>query len=717
MILGNDPAGSQLASASLGMGRTVAVERVERLGACRVTKKHRSFKGTPRSRALVPRSGRTQLPQVYLAQTNRAAETVYQPDHPGAQRGSRLKWLASTLLAACVGVVAIGLALFTSIDHERGDSSMFAIVEETVRGSMSPGAASIPVQENNRGKADRLTTSDRSSTTRNLINEQVQGKKGDKTFIVLKPYNRVVAHLSNVADDISERIPPFNPFTLYSNAQGGGDAGESDSSPAGNITSAMRDPDGGVIPANDTLELADADVLQIVLKEREGNLETATMEDGGGSLEAGADAENTTDAVTRPVAAAPEVLPPNTLALSKNLLDDESSPRFEGQEVRVIQAGAGDTLTTVLQRNSVSIWQARAIVAAAKKVVDGEGLAADQEIRLVLAPGSDGSMQPALVTVFSEGHSHLVTVARTGSGGYSGSENPLAANFNQQLQDISGKGQHSTLYASLYAQALQQGLPPAMIMRIIRTFAYDVDFRRRIGPGDGFEAFYDVAEGGTAPGAGNAKPNELLYAALTVGGETRKFYRYRTPDGLVDFYDVQGNNAKKFLMIKPVRGEVRYTSGFGQRMHPLLHVLKMHTGVDWAGAAGTPILAAGNGVIAEMGRKGGNGNYVRIRHANGYETAYSHMLKFFPGLGVGSKVAQGDQIGYIGTTGLSSGPHLHFEVLVNTSFVDPMTIHVPHERQLGGRQLGEYGKERSHIDDLMNRQPVMSFVDQVAQKG
>ena len=274
----------------------------------------------------------------------------------------------------------------------------------------------------------------------------------------------------------------------------------------------------------------------------------------------------------------------------------------------------------------------------------------------------------------------------------------------------------------VYDQALQQGMPAPMIMRLIRTFAYDTDFRRRVGPGDGFEAFYDVAEdantlSGAPISAGAGHPNELLYAALTVGGETRKFYRFRTPDGLVDFYDAQGNNAKKFLMLKPVRGEARFTSGFGLRIHPLLHIKKMHTGIDWAGASGTPILAAGNGVISEIGRKGGNGNYVRIRHANGYETAYSHMLKFYPGLGVGSKVNQGDQIGYLGTTGLSTGAHLHFEVLVNASFVDPMTIHVPHERQLAGRQLAEFLKERTHIDDLMTRQPVMSFVDQVAQKG
>ncbi len=689
-------------------------------GLGRVTKNNRSFNGAPRSRALVPRSGRAQLPQVYLAQTSRAAESVYHPDNPDARRGSRLKWLASTLLAAAVGVAAIGLALFTSIDRgDRGEGNMLAFVKKTVEQSMAPGVI-IPVAnaaaEASRGKADRLTAAVRGSTTRHIIREPLQEKKGDKTFIVLKPYTRVVAHLSSVAGPLDESIPPFNPFTLYNKTPGSGDASESDGTPAGTIATSLRDPDGGLIPDQDNQQLSEAEVLAIVLKNREGSLDGSVMADGGGSDEAGAETEPIVSSEAR------ETLPPNTIALAKNQLDDVSTPQFEGQQVRVIQSGPKETLTSLLQRNGVAANQARAVVAAAGKVVDGEGLVADQEVRLVLAPAADGNMQPALVTVFSEAHSHLVTVARNGSGGYLGSENPLAANFKEQLQELQGSRQHNTLYAGLYQQALQQGMPAPMIMRMVRTFAYDTDFRRRVGPGDGFEAFFDTIEdtsplSGATAGSAGGKPNELLYASLTVGGDTRKFYRFRTPDGQVDYYDVQGNNAKKFLTLKPVRGEVRFTSGFGFRVHPLLHVKKMHTGIDWAGTSGTPILAAGNGVVEDFGRKGGNGNYARIRHANGYETAYSHMSRLNPSLGVGSKVAQGEVIGYLGNTGLSTGAHLHFEVLVNGSFVDPMSIHVPRDRQLTGRQLTEFQKERARIDDLMTRQPVMSLVDQVASKG
>jgi murein DD-endopeptidase MepM/ murein hydrolase activator NlpD len=134
----------------------------------------------------------------------------------------------------------------------------------------------------------------------------------------------------------------------------------------------------------------------------------------------------------------------------------------------------------------------------------------------------------------------------------------------------------------------------------------------------------------------------------------------------------------------------------------------MHTGIDWAAPTGTPILAAGNGTIEEAGRKGYNGNYVRIRHANGYQTAYSHMSRFAPGAAPGVKVKQGQIIGYIGTTGLSSGPHLHFEVLVNNQFVNPATIEDQRERQLAGKDLAEFVKERNRIDELMRSAPVLT---------
>lgn len=265
----------------------------------------------------------------------------------------------------------------------------------------------------------------------------------------------------------------------------------------------------------------------------------------------------------------------------------------------------------------------------------------------------------------------------------------------------------SSLYASVYHALAMQSVPPDVIRQILKVHAYDTDYRRRIRLGDQIEMFFDVKEE-AGPGQ-EQQLGELLYTSILAGGETSRFYRFRTPDGSVDFFDDKGNHSRRFLMRRPVRGnDVRLTSGFGLRFHPLLNDRKMHTGVDWAAPPGTPILASGNGVIEQAGRKGAYGNYVRIRHANGYQTAYGHMSQIAPNVSEGVKVRQGQVIGYVGSTGLSSGPHLHFEVLVNSRFVNPMSIQVPRERELDARQRADFVKERARIDELMHRTPVMS---------
>ena len=198
---------------------------------------------------------------------------------------------------------------------------------------------------------------------------------------------------------------------------------------------------------------------------------------------------------------------------------------------------------------------------------------------------------------------------------------------------------------------------------------------------------------------------------MTVDGHTRSFYRFRTPDGIVDYYDEQGNSAKKFLMRNPVKGG-RYTSGFGTarasaaRHHP--HAYRRRLGR----ALGTPILAGADGTVERVGRQGGYGNYIRIRHANGFATAYGHMSRYADGVEPGTSVKQGQVIGYVGSTGYSTGPHCHYEILVNNKFVNPMTIQVPRGLQLTGRQLAEFQRERNRIDELRALDPVTTRVAQ-----
>ena len=297
-----------------------------------------------------------------------------------------------------------------------------------------------------------------------------------------------------------------------------------------------------------------------------------------------------------------------------------------------------------------------------------------------------------------------MTIARDDAGAYKASANPVDGVVARALvNSLNDSGTRTSLYASLYFTALSQGIPADTIFRILRIHAYDTDFRRRVRPGDSAEFFFDVNEDESNSG----KLETLLSTAITSGGRTRKFYRFRSADGRVDYFDEHGNNSKKFLNRKPVRGsQVRLTSGYGMRLHPIRRVRRMHTGIDWAAPRGTPIMAAGNGTVEEIVFKRGNGKYIRIRHANGYKTAYSHMQRFARGLRTGDKVRQGQVIGSVGNTGSSTGPHLHFEVLVNNQFINPMRMRVPRQRRLRGRDLAAFQKERARIDALARRAPV-----------
>jgi murein DD-endopeptidase MepM/ murein hydrolase activator NlpD len=251
-----------------------------------------------------------------------------------------------------------------------------------------------------------------------------------------------------------------------------------------------------------------------------------------------------------------------------------------------------------------------------------------------------------------------------------------------------------SLYQSLWETALRNNVPKPVIEDLVRIYSYDVDFDRKVQPGDNFDVLYSNDENGE----GTA---EVRYAALAIGGETKKYYRFQTADdGVYDYYDEDGVSDKKFLVRKPVPTGIE-TSPFGWRTHPLLHISELHTGVDWGAPFGTPIFAAGNGEIEEIGLKGGYGKYVRIRHANGYETAYGHMTAFARGLEVGSRVRQGQIIGFVGSSGLSTGSHVHFEIIVNGRFVDPMRVKLPRGRVLDGDTLASFEKDRTQLDAVL----------------
>lgn len=255
-----------------------------------------------------------------------------------------------------------------------------------------------------------------------------------------------------------------------------------------------------------------------------------------------------------------------------------------------------------------------------------------------------------------------------------------------------------TLYASIHETARRHEIAPAAIDEAIRTVFFDVDLQKRAAPGDSLELLVANGEGE------QAKP-ELLLVSLVTGGVKRRYYRFKLPeDDVVDYFDPEGRSVKQFLIRKPIDGgDMRST--FGMRRHPILGYYRMHNGVDWAAPVGTPIRAAGSGTVRFAGWDSGYGRRVELEHNHGYVTTYNHMSAFGPGVATGARVRQGQIIGRLGSTGLSTGPHLHYEVMINERLVDPLGIKLPKGRELAGRPLANFKRERDQIDQVLRAAP------------
>ena len=270
----------------------------------------------------------------------------------------------------------------------------------------------------------------------------------------------------------------------------------------------------------------------------------------------------------------------------------------------------------------------------------------------------------------------------------------LEASTHAETRRISG-----TIDTSIYEAAIAQGAHDQQVVDFASIFAFDLDFQRDVHPGDQFEIVYEdmVDERGN-----RVRNGDVLYASINGRVLDKSYYRF-TPsdDGVHDYYDQNGEAATKFLMKTPING-ARLSSSFGYRRHPISGYNKLHKGTDFAARSGTPVYAAGHGTIERSNRYGGYGNYVRIQHKNGYETAYAHLSRFGPGIRSGKRVRQGDIIGYVGSTGASTGPHLHYEVLVNGKHVNAMGLKLPTGRKLVDTPeiLAEFEVARAGIDAL-----------------
>ncbi len=604
------------------------------------------------------------------------------------------QWFSGTILTGVCGAALMGGAVFASLDGETN----FATVPERVESLLRGAIGGLNERQASR-KGDRLPPPGETNAAKQTIRITTTVKAGDREVVRVRPFVRVAANLTLGTSELTASIPRLDAQKLL--AAAGADGVPVDEQPGAEpdaeVSFVTRDLAGILPRARITAGLQIDDVLARVRDtanwtgsvQPQGRYQVASLPSPGAPLAYAADGN------PDPYAGFEARIVPENISLFP-----KSGNQITGGNTwneRSVPIKKGESVTSVLKELGATEAEIRAIVSALGPRGRDGALKEGHRLRVLVASNNaTGRLQPIRVIVTGESAIEAV-VALSDKGRYVPVD---VTSMNTEVADNGEEddGKGVRLYHSIYETALRQQIPRQVIESLLRIYSYDVDFQHKVQPGDSMDVLYAGEDENTAPDKA-----EVLFASLTVSGETKRFYRYQTPDdGIVDYYDETGKSAKKFLVRKPLASGIM-RSGFGSRRHPLLGYTKMHTGVDWAAPLGTPIYAAGNGVVDRVGWESGYGKYVRIKHANGYETAYGHMTAFARWTQPGESVRQGQVIGYVGSTGLSTGPHLHYEILVNDRFVDPLRLKLPRGRVLEGPMLTGFEQERDRLEGLVNR--------------
>jgi len=631
------------------------------------------------------------------------------------RRGVSLRWLFACLLVGSCGAALLGGAILVAV---RGDTSFAERPEPiTLHQTTSVGGGAR--------KGDKLVAEQPIASARHTLRAPMSQRIGDREVIRVRPFVRLSTNLSLTSGVYATNIPPFNPLRLFAEGAPGSEryAEPVTEMPDADVSITKRDlADLPITPGK--ANLSDADVINQMEEERanlaaadrraalpippqlmlsrtlaQGNSQQGGNQAGGaGSLLSYAPATDTSFSGIEV-----RVVPENVTNAPKTPMAASREPLVED---KLLITRRGENFETVLRNAGANRDQIISMIKAFDGRVKIAALPEGQVLQAQFAPGPrpgdprqivrvallENGRPSAMIAINDKGMFVPVALPKTETAG---PQQKAQVDTEDEEEEESEGGTGARLYESLYETGLRHDMPRSLIDELVRIFSYDLDFQQRVRGGDNLEVVFTEEEEGERA--------EILSATLTIGGETRQVFRYQAPeDGLIDYFDSDGRSLKKFLLRKPIAdGEMR--SGFGMRYHPIMRYSKMHTGVDWANRIGTPILAAGNGTVISAGWSSGYGKHTEIQHANGYVTTYSHQSNFANGIVPGAKVRQGQVIGYLGSTGLSTGPHLHYEVLVNGNFVNPMKIKVPRGRELDGKALAEFKRQRDEVLGLIEK--------------
>ena len=355
----------------------------------------------------------------------------------------------------------------------------------------------------------------------------------------------------------------------------------------------------------------------------------------------------------------------------------ETDVSYEKIEIIVSK---GETFLSILKEFNISEKRSFEIISEIEKLFDLRKLKVEEKILFYL----DTNNSIKIIEFYKNINEKLIVSINSNSIKI---ENKILEKTSYQTS------KEFNINNSLYSDGLKNNLPQDILIKLIRLFSFDLDFQRDIKKNTLVSVLYEYDQ---IKDNNKFEYKDIFYALININGNKLEYFRFLTDDGFVDYFNKDGKNVKKSILKTPLDG-ARLSSNFGMRKHPISGYNKMHKGVDFAAPTGTPIYAGGNGVIEFIGNNGGYGKYIRIRHNNEYKTAYGHMSGFKKGLSKGLRVNQGEIIGYVGSTGKSTGPHLHYEIIFQNEQINPLKLKLPSGKILKGEELSKFQRVAKSI--------------------
>ena len=608
--------------------------------------------------------------------------------NPPDRREISARWLLGTVLTGLTSTVLLGVALSAALD---GREQLATPPEIALIGHVAPDA-------DNMRKAARVAPSPvrGGSDTRRQLEVSTVHKEGDREVVRSLPFVHLRVPLA-VSSSSAVDYPPFDPLTVFASDNVTSNLGNLGVIYGPKVESEMAlrtEPFPLTDAAFDEGSQLSAEEVEKVVRETgsiltEGNIQVASLHyvdpqrfgdtfstQTFGNLDVRIVPENVSTAVRNAAEAGTRSYAEDIILLSgnKKIVQALSEAGYDGPDA----AGMAEAVAKLLNTDSLKA---------------GAALSLGVELQ-------DDRPHIMRASVF-EKRQHILTIALNDRGQYVPAEQPemgeeLVAALANEPKSTASRSDLPRVYDAIYTASLSHGLNREMTRKLVRLLAADIDMQSRLKLSDTIEVFFSQP----SPTGNATEESELLYVSAKFDNKERTFYRFQLPDGTVDYFDREGKSSRPFLIRNPVPAG-RMTSPYGSRRHPILGYRKMHTGVDWAAPRGTPIMATGDGVVEKSGWSAGYGRQTIVRHANGYKTSYNHQSAIAKGVEPGAKVKQGQIIGFVGATGMATGNHLHYEMFVNGSRVDPMRVRLPEGRSLEGDPLVAFKEERKRIESLL----------------